>query len=575
MKRIYYLFFIPFIFYLAACSNSVSENNETGSVEFSFSASDLQRIAARSGGGAAAYKLTIALKGEYDSSKNETITDFTKPISITFDDIPIGKNLFAEAQILKDVNGTDRLKMQGKSETIKIAAGENPLTLKLERCIDTPVVTYSNDTYYLDNTSIGSLDSYAFDSDGYYYYLVSQTLHSTNPECTVIDLTESLSDMSAYMSPGIIIDLAKNELYYYAKNDMTLELKKFPSLISEGKTDNAVSFNVNLNNPSDFYHSLVSVNNGVLYEVGPSYSGDNPDQYLVAVTLQAGQGVWNETPDKIINLSQKLRETNAEGINNSNITDMLYYDNAVYLTYRHYYQDFNAETTDSYHYYIWHTQEENPDCFEPLYSRGAVVKYDLSSNAIKVLGWTNSSMNLSGTKFFTYGQIYCNYTNYCKQKIHSPEYYLTITSSDFTSVNTPDIYAPVSQKAFFGPQKFIAIKPKQLVISDDGIAFYSDNYGVKYKNSNRIVTINLEDFAIAYSTETMATFSDEREHTIACGIVNGRYIHFDEEFYWKYNADDEEWQIAEATIQDGEDQSGNPVYLNAHTLYMGIPQDDE
>ena len=51
-------------------------------------------------------------------------------------------------------------------------------------------------------------------------------------------------------------------------------------------------------------------------------------------------------------------------------------------------------------------------------------------------------------------------------------------------------------KEFFGPVKFIAIKPKKLVIADDGIAFYTDNDFLKYKNVNRIVTVDLESFSI-------------------------------------------------------------------------------
>ncbi len=54
----------------------------------------------------------------------------------------------------------------------------------------------------------------------------------------------------------------------------------------------------------------------------------------------------------------------------------------------------------------------------------------------------------------------------------------------------------LSTKAFYGPQKFIAIKPKKLIISDDGIAFYTDAEGLyKYKNVNRVVIVDLEKFS--------------------------------------------------------------------------------
>lgn len=65
----------------------------------------------------------------------------------------------------------------------------------------------------------------------------------------------------------------------------------------------------------------------------------------------------------------------------------------------------------------------------------------------------------------------------------------------------------LSSFCFASPAKFIAIKPKKLVISDDGLAFYTDALGgLSYKNVDRVVTIDLEKFAIESVKATSAQF---------------------------------------------------------------------
>lgn len=70
-------------------------------------------------------------------------------------------------------------------------------------------------------------------------------------------------------------------------------------------------------------------------------------------------------------------------------------------------------------------------------------------------------------------------------------------------------YAPYDSlnKDFAGPQKFIAVKPKKLVISDSGIAFFTDDEGIlKYKNVNRVVELDLEKLEITDSTDMTTEF---------------------------------------------------------------------
>ena len=52
------------------------------------------------------------------------------------------------------------------------------------------------------------------------------------------------------------------------------------------------------------------------------------------------------------------------------------------------------------------------------------------------------------------------------------------------------------KKSFYGPTRFIAVKPKKLVIADEGLTFYTDDELLRYKNVNRVVYVDLENFAV-------------------------------------------------------------------------------
>ena len=77
----------------------------------------------------------------------------------------------------------------------------------------------------------------------------------------------------------------------------------------------------------------------------------------------------------------------------------------------------------------------------------------------------------------------------------------------------PNVYSVSStnpsEKYLSNPTKVIGIKPKKLVIADDGLAFYTDSDVLAYKNINRVVTIDLEEFVIESVQSTKATFDSE------------------------------------------------------------------
>ena len=75
---------------------------------------------------------------------------------------------------------------------------------------------------------------------------------------------------------------------------------------------------------------------------------------------------------------------------------------------------------------------------------------------------------------------------------------------------TEPIYNSSLETSFAGPQKFISVNPKKLVITDSGIAFFTDDNGVtKYKEVNRVVYVDIDDLTIEDSKDMDLQFLDD------------------------------------------------------------------
>lgn len=191
------------------------------------------------------------------------------------------------------------------------------------------------------------------------------------------------------------------------------------------------------------------------------------------------------------------------------ITDMLYQDGAVYLLLRDFEDGISgrAYMAEKGLYYN---------------SRGALIKCVVSSGATKTIGWTENPQDYSNAGFYTSyknnGFTYNYFTADCSSsgwKDASKMFKIpgnstrSLPSGALVKDALPKLFSPSSgeaSKAFYGPQKFVAIKPKQLVIADNGVAFYTDNGGYRSKRAHRVVTVDLEAFAISGTPDVSATF---------------------------------------------------------------------
>lgn len=362
--------------------------------------------------------------------------------------------------------------------------------------------TVSEETKVASSTS-SSNNSFCFDAAGNYYVLIKDDSGysiKSNKFTEAITVPSTITSLS-----GIMIDTKTNTLYGWYGFQTIYNVYKFANLISSGNGEYETLSEVDFNDEW-FYHdsTRLAINDGIVYGwVGSSISGK-------FYTVDS-----SETSPKanFINFNYSLF-----GLSGSeSITDMLYQDGAVYLLVRDY------SLSGEYR------------------SRGAVIKYDTVFGFTNVIGLADKVDNsvFSDSKLAAYYYSYngitgveIEYQLFNDSNCTEPLYVSANTSFEdtYSSPNVtrtiydslPLFYTPspetttLSTSQFYGPVKFIAVKPKKLIIADDGLAFYTDSDDIlKYKNVNRVVTVDLETFSIV--TETVnASFETDASGDITC-----------------------------------------------------------
>ena len=137
-----------------------------------------------------------------------------------------------------------------------------------------------------------------------------------------------------------------------------------------------------------------------------------------------------------------------------------------------------------------------------VYSRGALVLLSSDLSKVeKVLGWTDSQRTISAT----------NVEN---------------AENDVTKWTSIEAYIPEYEERgthFYGPMRIVAIRPKELVIADCGANFVLPDYSEKKNGSmfahNRLMTVNLRNFAIGCKKEFSESELKFRNLTISGGIL--------------------------------------------------------
>ena len=118
-----------------------------------------------------------------------------------------------------------------------------------------------------------------------------------------------------------------------------------------------------------------------------------------------------------------------------------------------------------------------------VYSRGALVLLSSDLSSHEVYGWTDSHRTISATNVEDAENAVKKWTSI---EAYIPEY-------------------EERNSYFYGPLKIVAIRPKELVIADCGANFvlpdYSEKKNGKMYAHNRLMTVNLRNFAIGCKKE--------------------------------------------------------------------------
>ena len=418
-----------------------------------------------------------------------------------------------------------------------------------------------------DNNSVQYNDAidYTFDSKGYVYVLHNdgKTITSNNPHYPTLTIVPTdLNDSTFTKATGIEMDTASDSLYAY-NNETTGKFEAVYSPLKMFADDYyfTVSTDYSQTIGTDFIVENIAVYNGTIYALfhGSGY----PYKYRVAAINSIDGSVTNDAVIKKTNPNSETEPVvtnvlDVFGIYSDSITpksqisDMIYMDSALYFIVNQYGINVGSGYTDSGAY-----------GYKPgIFSRGALVRVSSLTSKypeIAILGWTDDKADAELTQLsFTengttkYGLCSTNGNGiiYVQDDPDIPvvggnaenlkpaglDIYFT-ENEIWQAINDANekalyplnsstvIYSPQtidsyfaggdfygSSCGFYGPQKFVALKPKKLLIADDGLAVYVDvdNFWC-YKNVNRIVTVDLEEFAITEAAETDVSFTNNKD----------------------------------------------------------------
>ncbi len=291
----------------------------------------------------------------------------------------------------------------------------------------------------------------------------------------------------------ILIDRKNNVFYCCNTMGVTFELYRFDNFISgpdEQRNNYTAITNCSFPSPDFdewYYHDreIYTIYDGVLY------GARSEDKVFYKLDLNKSSPVAQKIDLSLGNYVDSNRLYNYE------FTDILYQDGYVFILIR----DFGEDITSGLNYY----------------SRGGVICFNTFTNAVEnVIGWTDSDLPKDGYSYLTYSGL-----------VKSGTDYVLIQASDIVDKNDTDkslfnLYSPENEsEGFYGPEKFIAIKPKKLVIADNGLAFYTDdNDAYRAKNKNRVVFVDLETFALE-SAEIESSIKFASETTNGSGYLAG------------------------------------------------------
>ncbi|AEE17743.1 hypothetical protein [Treponema brennaborense] len=492
------LFKLMGIAVLSACVCSCSalfrpnEDAETGSVALvldTHATGTDTRAAVFSGA-----NLQISLTGDYRAE--QTVTVSGSQAAVRFEGIPVGSSVRVR---VSGQTSDERSFFYGNSSTVTIRKGQNTVVVPIEAKRSTPYVLWnkapSTQIYGLyatqtpDKISTATEPTVKFENESEFMgfcfdndanlYIIHRISSDTSSEVTITLKKYEYSEKDASYNPepasrpltdltanthSLFVTCDNDNLYiatgretsdpspvalYYAPRKTALETSEYepiPTVIANSAAVELTAIAaadgivyVAYNSSTESAGTDGSTDSDTIGSTG----SDTFQSNTISIAAYGTDGKKAEASDVANMLGL---ETRADV--DTQISDLLVQDGVLYVLISQ-----TGELSDPYCYY----------------SRGGVAKFspsDLKPNTSfgsnGILGWTANA-----------------------QKIESS-----------SSSNPIDCYWPATAaNAFYGPMRFAAIRPKKLVIADDGVTIEEENNQASIKQKNAIVEINLDSFA--------------------------------------------------------------------------------
>lgn len=300
-----------------------------------------------------------------------------------------------------------------------------------------------------------------FDAEGNTYLLLFKSQIASGIYSTKEDW-KFVSDSKLALNENEVIDFTidlKNNVAYSLKGGDLDVICRYPNMISSNGANTE---------KEEITLGCGNINSFVVYD-GKAYALCKENDYIIRVF-----DTYDEEKRKpmIKGYSVNLNEFFTDALGTAMITDMLYQDGRLYLLYKEAFSWPSSATT--------------------IGNRGAVIEVNLFDGSVRNTGLTTSALSNTEYKLQGYNNSLMYTDSACTTPYIPSEEILTNANVEY-----PDICFPnEGEKSFYGPTRFIAVKPKKLVIADEGLAFYTDNELLRYKNVNRVVYVDLENFAV-------------------------------------------------------------------------------
>ena len=505
MRKFGFTALVSFLFLLASCMNMGGSSGEDGAIRVALPGSGSRGAYTLRKENAKTYKVALLLDGE----NLKTQTSEAGGADIVFDELePATYTVQVEAYDTTDVL------LARKSETIKVTAGETSecsIALKLfaSSILDSGYILwkYNSNSYdYYRNSSIsedaenlchfyGDLTGAAEDLNENWYCLSKSdggpaSLYRWNGNSNKVLKNNFDSDFS-FLSDPLYYDDTTDTLWLAGHNsssDFCLSKNAAPSSIASIATINKVNgFDTNGGLRTCVAFAIRESDIYIAYE---DMDSDSNLVYCLQHGKISGDGPFVFEP---IGSPKTVSDLGVSGA----ITDVaILYDGTVYVLVSNV-GYLSGDSGDLFKYYY--------DQSNTMYSRGALLKIQSTSSGFEVvetLGWTDSWRSIASVGDATYSG---------------------------TDLQPLTAYIPSlseSGNKFYGPRRFVAIKPKAIAIADCGANFVMPNHDEQQKGKmfahNRVVTVSLSNFAISNVTELKnIKFSDL---TISGTGTSGGYI---------------------------------------------------